>query len=71
MTVFDSVGVAPEDQSAPGVMRDAAAERGNGEVVEPVPEAADPENLVGAPRDNPKPVSSQPSVPVRRTTETD
>jgi ornithine cyclodeaminase len=47
VTVFDSVGFALEDFSALCVMRDAAAELGIGEVVELVPEPADPKNLFG------------------------
>ncbi|MES2715200.1 MAG: ornithine cyclodeaminase [Pseudomonadota bacterium] len=54
VTVFDSVGFALEDYSALTFMRDAAAELGIGETVELVPEAADPKNLFGVLRDQPK-----------------
>jgi ornithine cyclodeaminase len=47
VTVFDSVGFALEDYSALTFMRDAAAECGLGEVIELVPQVADPKNLFG------------------------
>jgi ornithine cyclodeaminase len=47
VTVFDSVGFALEDYSALTFMRDAAAEFGIGEMIELVPQAADPKNLYG------------------------
>ncbi len=70
VTVFDSVGFALEDYSALTFMRDTAAELGIGEIVELVPEAADPKNLFGVLRDEHKPVSSQLAALVRRATET-
>jgi len=60
--VFDSVGFALEDYSALTFMRDAAAELGIGEIVELVPEAADPKNLFGVLRDERGPAAA----PVRR-----
>ena len=62
VTVFDSVGFALEDYSALTFMRDAAAELGIGEIVELVPEAADPKNLFGVLRDERGPAAA----PVRR-----
>ena len=47
VTVFDSVGFALEDFSALCFVRDVAAELGIGEVIELVPQAADPKNLFG------------------------
>ena len=47
VTVFDSVGFALEDYSALTFIRDAAAELGIGDVVELVPQAANPKNLFG------------------------
>ena len=47
VTVFDSVGFALEDYSALTFVRDAAAELGIGDVVELVPQAANPKNLFG------------------------
>ena len=47
VTVFDSVGFALEDYSALTFVRDAAAELGIGDIVELVPQAADPKNLFG------------------------
>jgi len=45
--VFDSVGFALEDYSALSWMRQAAEELGIGDIVELVPQAADPKNLFG------------------------
>ena len=47
VTVFDSVGFALEDYSALVWVGDTAAELGIGDVVELVPQAADPKNLFG------------------------
>ena len=47
VTVFDSVGFALEDYAALTFVRDAAAELGIGDVLELVPQAADPKNLFG------------------------
>ena len=47
VTVFDSVGFALEDYAALRFMRDAAAELGIGDVIQLVPQAADPKNLFG------------------------
>jgi ornithine cyclodeaminase len=47
VTVFDSVGFALEDYSALTFVRDAAAELGIGDVVELVPQSADPKDLFG------------------------
>jgi ornithine cyclodeaminase len=47
ITVFDSVGFALEDYAALTFMRDVAAEFGIGEMIELVPQAADPKNLYG------------------------
>jgi ornithine cyclodeaminase len=65
VTVFDSVGFALEDFSALTVMRDAAAELGIGEVVELVPEPADPKNLFGLLGGEPVPMPA--ARPTRRT----
>ena len=70
VTVFDSVGFAIEDYSALTFMRDVAAELGIGEIVELVPEAADPKNLFGVLRDEPKPAAAQADAPVRRSAQT-
>ena len=69
VTVFDSVGFALEDYSAMTFMRDVATELGIGEVVELVPEAADPKNLFGVLRDEPKPAAAQAAAPVCGTAE--
>ena len=47
VTVFDSVGFALEDYAALTFMRDTAAELGIGEIVDLVPQTADPKNLFG------------------------
>jgi len=47
ITVFDSVGFALEDYAALTFMRDTAAELGIGDIIELVPQAADPKNLFG------------------------
>lgn len=47
VTVFDSVGFALEDYSALCFVRDAAEELGIGDVVQLVPELADPKDLFG------------------------
>ena len=47
VTVFDSVGFALEDFSALTWMGETAAELGLGEVLQLVPQAADPKNLFG------------------------
>lgn len=47
VTVFDSVGFALEDFSALTFMRDAALELGIGDVVDLVPDHADPKDLYG------------------------
>ena len=47
VTVFDSVGFALEDYSALAFMRDAAARLGIGDVIELVPQPADPKDLFG------------------------
>ena len=70
VTVFDSVGFALEDYSALTFMRDTAAELGIGEIVELVPEAADPKNLFGVLRDEPKQSAVHAATPVRRLAET-
>ena len=70
VTVFDSVGFALEDYSALTFMRDTAAELGIGEIVELVPEAADPKNLFGVLRDEPKLAAARASASVRRAAET-
>ena len=57
VTVFDSVGFALEDFAALAFMGETAAELGLGEVVELVPQAADPKNLFGVLRAQP-PVSA-------------
>ena len=53
VTVFDSVGFALEDYSALTFMRDTAAEFGIGNIIELVPQAADPKNLFGLLRARP------------------
>ncbi|CAM3667655.1 ornithine cyclodeaminase [Polaromonas hydrogenivorans] len=58
ITVFDSVGFALEDYAALTFMRDTAAELGIGDIIELVPQAADPKNLFGLLCANP----SQPLV---------
>lgn len=70
VTVFDSVGFALEDFSALTFMRDAAAELGIGEIVELVPEAADPKNLFGVLREEPKPTAPHAAARVSRSPET-
>ena len=47
VTVFDSVGFALEDYSALTWMGETAADLGIGDVVQLVPQAADPKNLFG------------------------
>ena len=47
VTVFDSVGFALEDYAALTFVRDAAAALGIGDIVELVPQLADPKNLFG------------------------
>jgi ornithine cyclodeaminase len=47
ITIFDSVGFALEDYAALTFMRDVAAEFGIGEMIDLVPQAADPKNLYG------------------------
>jgi ornithine cyclodeaminase len=47
ITVFDSVGFALEDYSALSFVGDTAAELGIGDVVELIPQLADPKNLFG------------------------
>ena len=47
VTVFDSVGFALEDYAALVWMGEAAAELGIGDVLQLVPQAADPKNLFG------------------------
>jgi len=69
VTVFDSVGFALEDYSALTFMRDAAAELGIGETVELVPQAADPKNLFGVLRDEPRMVAHAAAAPARQTAE--
>jgi ornithine cyclodeaminase len=64
VTVFDSVGFALEDFAALAFMGETAAELGLGEVVELVPQAADPKNLFGVLRAQPPlsaPVVSPPA----------
>ena len=51
VTVFDSVGFALEDFAALAFMGETAAELGLGEIIELVPESADPKNLFGVLRD--------------------
>jgi hypothetical protein len=46
-TIFDSVGFALEGYSALEFVRDTAAELGIGDIVELVPQSADPKNLFG------------------------
>jgi ornithine cyclodeaminase len=53
VTVFDSVGFALEDYSALTFVRDAAAELGIGDIIELVPQSADPKNLFGVLRTAP------------------
>ena len=47
VTIFDSVGFALEDYSALKFVHDTAAELGIGDIVELVPQSADPKNLFG------------------------
>ena len=47
VTVFDSVGFALEDYAALAFMRETAEELGIGDIVELVPQTADPKNLFG------------------------
>ncbi len=47
MTLFDSVGFALEDYSALRYMRDAAERLGMGQMLDLVPDLADPKNLFG------------------------
>ena len=47
MTVFDSVGFALEDYSALNWVGEVAQELGIGDIVELVPQVADPKNLFG------------------------
>jgi ornithine cyclodeaminase len=54
ITVFDSVGFALEDFSALSFMHEAALELGLGEHIELVPDNADPKNLFGMLRSEPK-----------------
>lgn len=70
VTVFDSVGFALEDYSALTFMRDAAAELGIGDVVELVPEAADPKNLFGLLQPEATVVRAQAPVTGHRTAQT-
>ena len=60
VTVFDSVGFALEDYAALAFMRDTAAELGIGDVIELVPQSADPKNLFGVLRE--EPARSSPAV---------
>jgi len=59
VTVFDSVGFALEDYAALAFMRDTAAELGIGDVIELVPQTADPKDLFGLLRDDTPPVLRQ------------
>jgi ornithine cyclodeaminase len=56
ITVFDSVGFALEDYCALRFVRDTAAELGIGDVVDLVPQAADPKDLFGVLRAEPSSV---------------
>jgi ornithine cyclodeaminase len=47
ITVFDSVGFALEDYSALTFIRDTAAKLGIGDILQLIPEPADPKNLFG------------------------
>lgn len=58
VTVFDSVGFALEDYSALTFMRDTAVEFGIGDIIELMPQAANPKNLFGMLR-------VEPSQPLR------
>ena len=58
VTVFDSVGFALEDYSALSWVGETAAELGIGDVIELVPQAADPKNLFGVLKLVPPPVAS-------------
>ncbi len=62
VTVFDSVGFALEDYAALTFMRDTAAELGIGEMIELVPQAADPKNLYGLLRDEPVAAAREPAL---------
>ncbi len=53
VTVFDSVGFALEDFAALAFMRETAAELGIGDIIELVPQTADPKNLFGVLRSGP------------------
>ena len=62
VTVFDSVGFALEDLAALAFMRDTAAELGLGEVIELVPQLADPKNLFGLLRTEGEPAALTPEL---------
>jgi ornithine cyclodeaminase len=47
ITIFDSVGFALEDYSALTFIRDTAAKLGIGDILQLIPEPADPKNLFG------------------------
>jgi ornithine cyclodeaminase len=62
VTVFDSVGFALEDFAALAFMAEAAAELGIGEVVQLVPQSADPKDLFGLLREPEGPRSLLPAA---------
>jgi ornithine cyclodeaminase len=65
VTVFDSVGFALEDYAALESMRETAAELGIGDIVQFVPETADPKNLFDVLREEAMaPVRSDRAAPV-------
>jgi len=69
VTVFDSVGFALEDYSALSFMRDAAAEYGIGDLVDLVPQPADPKDLFGVLRVEPERAPTSPRAHMRRAAE--
>jgi ornithine cyclodeaminase len=65
VTVFDSVGFALEDHAALTFMRDAALELGLGELIDLVPQPADPKDLFGLLRDAPAVAGTAPMAAPR------
>jgi len=61
VTVFDSVGFALEDFAALAFMRETAMALGYGEVIELLPQPADPKNLFGLLKE-PQPTPAQPAA---------
>jgi len=66
VTVFDSVGFALEDYSALCFVRDAAAELGIGNLIDLVPQSADPKDLFGLLR-GPKTTTAHAAAAARET----